>query len=194
MTIPVGTKNSMLDGQAINTASLHTGFPGTTGASEVTGGTPAYARKAVTINAASGGSRALNAGVTFDVPATTVRWIGFWNSTTFVGAAPNGGGTPKNFVAISSTDTVYCPAHGFSDTQKIVFYNGTPPTGLTEGTTYFVRDATTDTFKVAASSGGASIDLTAPASFGCVVCVITEDVYASQGTHQLATASISIPD
>lgn len=194
MTLPVGTKNSMLDGQAITLASAHTGFPGSTGANEVTGGAPAYAQKAVTINAASGGQRALNAAVTFDVPACTVKWVGFWNGATYVGCAPNGGATPKNFMAIASTDLIYSASHGYSDTNTIVFFNGTAPTGLTEGTTYYVRDATTDTFKVAATAGGAAINLTGASSFGCVVCAITEDVYAVQGTHQLATATFAIPD
>ena len=36
--------------------SVHTGSPGTTGASEATGGAPAYARKATTWGAASGGT------------------------------------------------------------------------------------------------------------------------------------------
>ena len=184
----------MLDGQAITQASLHTDFPGSTGANEVSGGAPAYAKKAITINAASGGQRVLNAAVTFDVPACTVKWVGFYNGATYVGCAPNGGATPKNFMAIASSDLVYSAGHGYSDTQKIVFFNGTPPGGLTEGTTYFVRDATTDTFKVAATSGGAAIDLTTASSFGCVVSAITEDVYAVQGTHQLATATIAIPD
>lgn len=194
MTLPVATKNAMLDGLTITLASLHTAFPGSTGINEVTGGAPAYAQKAVTINAASGAQRLLNAAVTFDVPACTVKWVGFLNGATFVECTPNGGATPKNFMAVPSTDTVYSVAHGWSDTQKIVFYQGTPPTGLTEGTTYFVRDSTTDTFKVSATAGGAAIDLTGAASFGCVVCAITEDVYAVQGTHQLATATIAIPD
>ena len=63
--------------------SLHTADPGTSGTSEVTGGSPAYARKAVTWAAASGGSMALNAGVTFDVPAgTTVTHFGVWSAST----------------------------------------------------------------------------------------------------------------
>lgn len=193
MTFPVATKNNWLGGQAFDFASLHSAYPGTTGASEISGGAPAYARKAITINAASGGSRALNAAVTFDVPASTVRWLGFWNAGVFIACAPNGGATPKNFMAIPSTDTVYSTTHGWSDTQKIVFF-GTPPTGLTEGTTYFVRDSATDTFKVAATAGGVAIDLTAASSFGCVVCAITETVYAAQDTHQLTSATFTIPD
>jgi hypothetical protein len=194
MTWPTTTKNNFLGGQTFTDASLHTAFPGTTGANEVTGGAPAYARKAITINAASGGQRLLNAAVTFDVPASTIRWIGYWNSATFVGCAPNGGATPKNFMSVASTDTVYAASHGYSDTDKIVFFNGTPPGGLTEGTTYFVRDSATDSFKVAATSGGAAIDLTSAPSFGCVVAAITEDVYAVQGTHQLSTTTVAVPD
>lgn len=194
MTLPATTKNALLTGLTIDKASAHTAFPGSTGANEVTGGAPAYAQKTITMNAASGGIRALNASVAFDVPVCTVKWVGFWNGTTFLACAPNGGATPKNFMSIASSDTVYAAGHGWIDTQKIVFYNGTPPGGLTEGTTYFVRDATTDTFKVAATSGGAAIDLTSAPSFGCVVAAITEDVYSTQGTHTLSTASWVIPD
>jgi hypothetical protein len=194
MTFPTATKNAMLDGQTINKASLHTGFPGTTGANLVSGGSPAYADKTIVMNAASGGSRLLNAGVTFDVPACTVKWVGYWNTATFVACAPNGGATPKNFMAVPSTDLIAATGHGYSDTQKIVFFDGTPPGGLTEGVTYFVRDSATDTFKVAATSGGAAIDLTSASSFGCVVCAITETVYGSQDTHALTSTTFTVPD
>lgn len=194
MTFPTQTKNAMLDGQTINKASLHTGFPGTTGANEVTGGAPAYAQKAITMNAASGGSRLLNAGVTFDVPACTVKWVGYWNTSTFVACAPNGGATPKNFMAIASSDLIYAAGHAYADTQKIAFFDGTPPSPLVEGTTYFVRDSATDTFKVALTAGGAAIDLTTASTFGCVVCAIQEDVYGSQDTHALTSTTMTIPD
>lgn len=44
------SKNSMLDhlGTLVGFASLHTADPGTSGTSEVAGGAPAYARKAIT--------------------------------------------------------------------------------------------------------------------------------------------------
>lgn len=194
MTIPSTTKNNLLNGQTFTLASLHTAFPGTTGANEVAGGAPAYAQKAITINAASGGQRLLNAGVTFDVPACTVKWVGFYNVGVFIGCAPNGGATPFNFMAVPSSDTVYAVAHGQSNGQKIAFFNGTPPAPLVEGTTYFVVSAATDTFQVAATLAGAAIDLTAAATFGCVVSAITEDVYAAQGTHSLTAATVAIPD
>ena len=73
-------------------ASLHSGAPGDTGANEVTGGTPAYARKAVTsAAAASGGAISYTADVVFDVPAVTVAHVGYWDAITagnFLGSDP----------------------------------------------------------------------------------------------------------
>lgn len=63
--------------------ALHTGDPGgaNSATNEVTGGSPAYARKAVAWNAASGGAATQNGDVVFDVPAgTTVSWISLWNT------------------------------------------------------------------------------------------------------------------
>jgi hypothetical protein len=77
-------KNLMLDEltAVIDEMSLHDDAPGSTGANELTGGSPAYARQAVTWDPAAGGSAALAAAVTFDVPAaTTVRYIGLWTSS-----------------------------------------------------------------------------------------------------------------
>lgn len=193
MTIPTATKNTMLDALTFTLGSLHTAYPGTTGTNEVTGG--GYAKQAITVNVSSGGVRALASPASFSVPAATIRWIGSWNGATFEGCAPNGGGTPRNFIALASNDTVYCPSHGYSDTNKIVFYNGTAPGGLTEGTVYFVRDSSTDLFKVAATSGGVAIDITSSSTgYQCVVCGITEDVYGAPGTHTLSTASFAMPD
>jgi hypothetical protein len=64
-------------------ASLHTGDPAGTGANEVTGGSPAYARKALTwVAGASDGGYAANA-VTFDVPAATnITHVGLWDAAT----------------------------------------------------------------------------------------------------------------
>lgn len=87
-------RNAMLDATAAtwppDTVSLHTADPGngtSPNAGEVSGGSPAYARKAVTWAAASAGSKASNAAVVFDVPAsTTVSHIGYWRSSTFLGS------------------------------------------------------------------------------------------------------------
>lgn len=59
-------------------ASLHTASPGTTGASEVTGGT--YARRPITW-AAGTVDGVVTGSVTFDVPAgVTVTHAGLWSS------------------------------------------------------------------------------------------------------------------
>lgn len=81
-------KNTMLDALTITHASLHSADPGGTGANELTGGSPAYARKSPTFNAASGAARALNADLVFDVPASTVAWVGYWNGATWLGSDP----------------------------------------------------------------------------------------------------------
>ena len=61
--------------------SLHTADPGTTGASEVTGGT--YARVAVTWNAASGGSVTNSNALSINLPAsTTAAYFGVWTAST----------------------------------------------------------------------------------------------------------------
>jgi len=78
-------KNSMLDhlGTEAVFVSLHTDDPGTNGANEVTGGTPAYARKAMTWGAAAAGAMAHASAPTFDVPAaTTVKYVGMFSAST----------------------------------------------------------------------------------------------------------------
>lgn len=90
-------KDEMLDDLDVlgTHASLHTADPGSTGASEVTGGAPAYARKPITWNPASSGSKTVTATVTFDVPGgVTVTHCGAWSALsagTFVGGGPLAG-------------------------------------------------------------------------------------------------------
>ena len=63
--------------------SLHTADPGTTGTSEVTGGS--YARQSVNTSfaASASGSKSSNAAVAFaGMPAATVTYAGFWDAST----------------------------------------------------------------------------------------------------------------
>jgi hypothetical protein len=62
--------------------ALHTGDPGAadTATNEVTGGSPAYARKAVAWNTAGSGIATQNGDVVLDVPACTVAWVSLWNT------------------------------------------------------------------------------------------------------------------
>lgn len=78
-------KNLMLDsfGATVDYVSLHTDAVGGGSAAEVTGGSPAYARKLITWNtAASANLDNANTSV-FDVPSgTTIRRVGFFDAVT----------------------------------------------------------------------------------------------------------------
>lgn len=84
-------KNAMLDlidesggSVPVSTISLHTADPGTTGTSEVVGGS--YARQSVTWGSAASGSKSNSADLVFQIPAgTTVTHVGGWDGTTFRG-------------------------------------------------------------------------------------------------------------
>jgi len=75
----------------ITHVSLHTADPLATGANEVVGGTPPYARQAVTFPAAAGGAINASNQPVFDVPGgVTVTHVGFWNNNvtdSFLGSA-----------------------------------------------------------------------------------------------------------
>jgi hypothetical protein len=196
MPLVDATKNSMLTtlSTLITHASLHSAFPSTTGANETTGGS--YARKAVSFSAPAAGSMDISAAQLFDVPAAaTVGWIGGWSALTagtFRGYAPNGSTGVLDFTVDATTDVVTAHAHGFANTDTITFYGDTPPGGLTEGTVYFARDVTTNTFKVAATSGGVAIDLTSVGNVKCVVSKIVVETFAGAGQVNLQSFAQSL--
>ena len=76
--------------------------------------------------------------------------------------------TSANTTAIDySTETITATAHGFSDGDEVTYTVPTGQTaigGLTSGTNYFVVSSATNTLKLAATSGGSAINLTAPLS------------------------------
>lgn len=189
-------RNIALDGlaTAAGFVSLHSGDPSTTGANELTGGSPAYARKAVTYAASSGGTKASNAAITFDVPATTVSYIGLWSAVTagtFYGYFPAGGFTPLAATLDATSDAFTSFAHGLANTNQVLVYDimgAGLPTGFTEGTIYFVVNATTDTFQLSATSGGAAITVTTAAEV--VVQRILPEVFAAQGQYQIASGNL----
>lgn len=85
MPYSTAAKNSMLDhlGTEWLFVSLHDGDPGDSGAAEISGGSPAYARKACTWNAAEAGAMAHGGAPVFDVPAgKTVKYAGGWTLVT----------------------------------------------------------------------------------------------------------------
>jgi hypothetical protein len=76
--------NVMLTGLSTNAVyvSLHTA-DSSSGASEVTGGSPAYARQAITWSAPTSSAMSNSAQVVFNVPtSTTIRFLGYWSAAT----------------------------------------------------------------------------------------------------------------
>ena len=195
-------RNALLSGglgNAISHASLHTGNPSTTGANEATGGSPAYARKAITWAAAASGQRASLGAIAFDVPAGTYEWVGFWSaltSGTFYGATPVGASsTIRGFGAVDAggvtANEIDSKAHGLANGERVAVFNvfaESLPTGLSEGTLYYVVGVTTDTFQVSTSSGGSAVDITAGGELFFVKCV--PETFTGQGTLTLSSGGL----
>lgn len=194
------TKNTGLDAitAIISHVGLHSAYPGTTGTNEISGGSPAYGRQSITWNAAASGNADDSNTPTFDVPAgTTVRWIGYWSASTagtYRGGSPAGAGAVMPFYASASADTLSVDAHGYSAGDVVTVLDAGAgsvlPTGLTEGTEYFVVNVSGDTFKLAATSGGSAIDLTSDG--GGFVIKYTPEVFGGQGTYTLTDADITL--
>src|SRR4051812_1391971 len=110
-SITLATKNTMLSSLSAASLSLHSSYS-TTGANELTGGSPAYARISASSSAPANGKMTISGVGTFDVPASTsIGWLGLWNtSNVFMGMAPNGGSVPEPF-ARSDTDSSLLISH-----------------------------------------------------------------------------------
>lgn len=62
-------------------ASLHTADPGSSGSSEVTGGS--YARQAISWSSSAGASKTITASVVFQIPTgATITHSGLWSAST----------------------------------------------------------------------------------------------------------------
>ncbi|HEY5420135.1 MAG TPA: hypothetical protein VIL10_05325 [Marmoricola sp.] len=203
MRFSTTAKSAMLDAldesQTVGAkyGSLHSAYSAT-GANELAGGGPAYARKAAAWAAAASGSKAMTGTLVFDVPAgQTVRWLGLWDAVTagtFLGMTPNGGTVPQAFVVPDSTnDTLECAAHGFSVNDAVVVWAGSGdplPAPLVEGTVYWVAARTTDDLTLATTSGGPVLDLLAVGA-GLLQRIVPE-VFGAQGTHTITSCTLSL--
>jgi hypothetical protein len=181
----------------IGYASLHTAYSAS-GANELTGGSPAYARQAVTWSAASGGSKAsASVAGAFNVPAaTTVAFVGLWSaatSGTFAGMGPNDAGTVYAFTATLASPGVFtAPGSAYSNGATVVVFaaaGATLPTGITAGTVYYIVSASGATFELSATSGGSAINLSA-AGAG-IVMAVTPEIFGAQGTFTLSSETLS---
>lgn len=169
---------------------------------EATGGSPAYARQAATWGAAASRQKANTNAFTFDVPAGTYAYFTFFNASTgntgnYRGYAPFMGATPlKGFFSVDTTltnDQLLSVGHGMADGDRVILYNvfaESLPTGLTEGTVYFVVNSATNTFKVSTTLGGAAVDITAVGGGEGHWARVVPEVFGSQGQITVAAGQL----
>lgn len=182
-------------------AGLFSAYSATGTAGELTGGSPAYARQAVTWSAASAGPPATKASASvagaFNVPAgSTVAFIGLFSALTggtCAGMGPNDAGTPYAFTATLASPGVFtAPGSSYSNGNTVVVFPGagaTLPTGITAGTVYYIVSTSGSTFELSATSGGSAINLSA-AGAGLVMS-ITPEIFGAQGTYTLTSETLS---
>ncbi|MEV4096966.1 hypothetical protein [Streptosporangium saharense] len=199
-------KNKALDGldESVSGAITHIGVgnltdPGTGtnyAGTEATGGSPAYARQAVTWGAASGGQKANSGALTFDVPAGSYGFLLLFNASsgntnTYLGYLPLNGSV-KGFFSVDTTltnDQLFSVAHGLADGDRVQLFNvfsESLPTGLTEGTVYYVVSSATNTFKVSTSLGGSAVDITAVGGGEGFFQKVVPETFGSQGQITVA--------
>lgn len=173
---------------------------------EVSGG--GYARAAVLNSQASfpaAADRAKSNANAIPFPTATADWTTDGSTIAAIGiyTAASGGspiatiplaGAFEEFFARASTDVIACTAHGFANGQRVrveaLDEDIALPGGLSANTSYYVRDATTDSFKLAASSGGAAINITSDGS-GYVFLHHAREVLAGD-TFSLAAGALVI--
>jgi hypothetical protein len=177
-----GLVKSTVDGSIY--VALHTADPGDAGSqntSEIayTG----YARAPTSRTGAAGWTVAsknvsptveLSFGKRTDAGASTSAFffsIGSASSGAGVLYARGGiGPAPQPFTA-ATTDTITSYAHGLAVDDRVVFWQyepGSLPTGITEGTVYWVKTAPdANTFTVSTTQGGATLDITAVGQGTC---------------------------
>ncbi|MER7126749.1 phage tail fiber protein [Micrococcus luteus] len=199
-------KNKALDGldESVSGAITHIGVgnltdPGTGtnyAGTEATGGSPAYARQAVTWGAAASGQKSNSGALTFDVPAGTYGFLLLFNASTgntnnYLGYLPINGSV-KGFFSVDTTlsnDQFFSVAHGLADGDRVQLFNvfsESLPTGLTEGTVYYVVSSATNTFKVSTTLGGSAVDITAVGGGEGYFQKVVPEVFGSQGQITVA--------
>lgn len=196
-------KNLMLAalGADVDFCSLHSGIPDATGSNELTGGSPAYARKAIAWETPASGAMDKNStDPVFDVPAgTDVFFIGLWDAVTsgnFRGFVPVNGGATRGVAAVANSGDVFTSyAHGLVNGNRVLLravVGSSLPTGLSATTLYYVVGITTDTFQVSTTLGGSAVAISADGE--CGFQKVTPESYGAQGTLTVDTAQLSLND
>lgn len=169
-------------------AAILTVLPDNAGSGATEASYSGYARVRVDNKLAAAASKRIvsNAAITFtQVPTSTgtvARGFGIYDAST----AGNlwewypFASEQRAFSALASSDVLSVPGNGFlaDDPVRLIKLDDSPlPTGLVEGTTYYCRDISGNTLKLAASVGGAAINVTADGS-GQIVKIIEQPLNA----------------
>ena len=162
MPLTTTGKNNLISVTSFTHAGAYTDL----GVTETSGGS--YARQSITWAAASSGTRTNSAQITIPIAAgQTIQAVGVWDAST--------SGNSQGFWQIGSTiagvatvaltgDIFTSIAHGLANTDRVFVAapaGSSLPTGLSATTLYFVVGATTDSFQLSLTSGGAAVDITA---------------------------------
>lgn len=193
MWMSVSAKNLALDTvlDAVTHMSVHSAVPDDTGSNEISGGSPAYARKAVDWDAAASGSKSKDiTDPVFDIPAgTTCYFYGLWTAVTagsFRGFAPIAGGSVKGVATVEADDDIFrSKGHGLVENDYVyirTIAGESLPTGLSATQIYRViaGNLTTDTFQLSTSQGGSAQLVTTDGEF--FFQRIIPETFGSQGT------------
>lgn len=85
--------------------------------------------------------------------------MGFMTHPPMNGLHQNNG-TATSCTVNDSTDVITATAHGLANGDIIQLGGTAVPAGTTAATDYYVRDASTNTFKISATSGGSAVNMT----------------------------------
>lgn len=178
------------------TSFTHVGAYTDLGSTEVTGGS--YARQAVTWTAAASSVRDNNATLSIPIPAgVTVLVGGVWDALTVgnsqgffqIGSTARGVGT----VVTAAGDAISSNGHGLANTNRVfvsTVAGEALPAGLSATTLYFVVGATTDTFQLSLTSGGAAVDITALGDLAWFRTV--PETFGSAGTLSISANALDL--
>lgn len=179
------------------TAFTHAGAYEDLGSTETSGGS--YARQAITWNAASGGIRNQNGGLTIPIAAgKTIQVVSIHSASSAgnleawlqIGSTLRGAAN-----VLASSDVITSYAHGLTTDDRIFIQpvlGDSLPTGGSVSTLYFVLAAglTADVFSISTTSGGGAVNFTTNGEFYWAKTV--PNAFASAGNLTIATTQLAI--
>lgn len=195
MPLTATGRNSILTSGA--SAITHLGALTALTPTEASGGS--YARQAITFAAAASGIRDNNAQIVIPIPASTtvVAVSGYDASTSGNMLAYGGIGSSLlkgvGTVITAAGDAISSNGHGLVNTDRVMVFTvagESLPTGLAATTLYFVVGATTDSFQLSLTSGGAAVDITALGDLGWAKTV--PETFSSAGNLTIATGAYDL--